>query len=227
MRTYGQYCPITRAAEILAERWTLVVVRNLVMGCRTFTEIAEGAPAMSRSLLSRRLQELEAAGVIASRDNPSGRGTVWELTPMGQDLMPVLEAMGVWGARWLEMQPAHTDPTVVLWSWCTYYVNHDAVPDDRTVVRFDVRDQPSDRRRFWILAEHHDVEVCTKPPGPDEHLVVETDAMTLAQWHLGRTDWARAQRAGVMQVRGPRHLARAVPTWNRRSMFAGVEPVRP
>lgn len=225
MRSYGQYCPIARSAEILAERWSLIVIRNLVMGCRTFTEIADGAPTMSRSLLSKRLQELESAGVVASAPNPDGRGSTWELTPMGQDLMPVLEAMGTWGARWLEMQPEHTDPQVVLWSWCQYYVNHDTVPEERTVVRFDFPDQPASRRHCWILAEHHDVEVCSRPPGPDEHLVVETDAATLAGWHLGRTDWARAQRAGVMTIRGPRALARQVPTWNRRSMFADVDPV--
>lgn len=226
MRSYGQYCPVSRAAELLGERWTIIVIRNLIMGCHTFTEIAAGAPGMSRSLLSKRLDELASAGVIEGRENPGGRGTYWELTEMGQELVTVIEAVGMWGARWLELLPVHTHPGVVLWSWCTDYVAHEALPDDRVVVRFEFPDQPADRRRYWLLAEREDVELCTKPPGPDEHVVVRSDGETLARWHLGELTWEQAIRGGTLEVDGPQDLARAVPRWNRKSRFAGASVSR-
>lgn len=226
VRSYQQYCPVSRASEVLGARWTFVVIRNVLMGCRTFTEIAKGAPGMSRGLLSSRLAELTAAGILRQGDNPSGRGSVWELSEMGEDLVPVIMALGTWGARWLELQPVHADPGVVLWSWCTDYLDREALPEERTVVRFDFPEQPPERRRYWILAEHHDAELCTRPPDPEEHLVVRTDAMTIARWHLGEVEWASAVDGGAVEVLGPSALARSLPRWNRRSRFADVAAER-
>ena len=142
MRTYGQYCPIARASEILAERWTPIVIRNLLLGCNTFSEIAAGVPGIPKALLSTRLKQLEEAGIVDTTPNPSRRGHFYQLTEAGQDLGDVLMAMGAWGERWLELAPEHVDPTLVLWSWSRNYLAHDRLPDRRVVVRFEFNDQP-------------------------------------------------------------------------------------
>ena len=115
MRTYGQYCPIARGAEIFAERWTPLIVRNLFLGCRNFGEILEGAPGLSRTLLSQRLKQLEWLGVVESASR-AGRGHHYALTAAGRELFTVCRSLGEWGAKWLEIAPQHLDPFVALWS---------------------------------------------------------------------------------------------------------------
>ena len=217
MRTYGQYCPIARASEILAERWTPIILRNLLYGCSTFSELAAGAPGISRTLLSQRLRELERAAVIEIRPKPDGNGSTYELTASGRDLWGVLQAIGDWGVRWLELAPATASPDVVLWSWCTGYLDRDRLPDHRVLVRFDFPDQPKPRHRLWLLVDDGDAELCHQHPGFDEDLVVVVaDPQTFARWHLGLVAWGEVLRSEAVRVSGPRDLARALPTWNRR-----------
>lgn len=218
MRNYGQYCPIARTSEILAERWTPIIVRNLLLGCTTFSDIAAGTPGISRGLLSRRLRELERAGVIEIRPKLDGHGSVYELTQAGRDLWPVLQAMRSWGMKWLEVTPAHSHPDVVLWSWSTIYLRDDLLPAGRVVVRFDFPDQPTSWRRFWFLVEGGNAELCRKHPGFEEDVQVVADSLVFARWHLGEVEWADALRSGEIHVTGPRRLARALPTWNRRAV---------
>ena len=148
MRTYGQFCPIARGSEILAERWTPIILRNVLLGCHTFNEIAAGAPGLSRALLARRLRELERAGVLAIRPKPNGRGSTYEPTPAGRDLVGVLEAIGGWAERWTELNGQHADPEVVLWSWSQNLLRRDRLPDRRVVVRFEFTRQAR-RVRLW------------------------------------------------------------------------------
>ena len=216
MRTYGQYCPIARAAEILGERWTPIIVRNMTAGCRTYGEISAGAPGLSHSLLTQRLRQLAAAGVVEVRPKDHGRGNVYELTDAGRDLWGVLSALGAWGERWLELRDEQTNPRFLLWAWSTSYLARDNLPDRRVVVRFELTDQPPDRRRIWMLFDHSRAEVCLKSLGFDDDLIVEAAAATLARWHLGRLNWSAALRAGSIHVTGPRPLAQALPTWNQR-----------
>jgi DNA-binding HxlR family transcriptional regulator len=118
VRTYGQYCPIARASELLAERWSFIILRNIVLiGCRTFNEIADGAPGLSRGLLSKRLRDLEHAGVIQIRPKPDGPGSTYEPTQAGRELSEVMLALQRWGSQWAELTPEHAHPGVVLWGW--------------------------------------------------------------------------------------------------------------
>ena len=118
VRTYGQYCPIARASELLAERWSFIILRNIVLiGCRTFNEIADGAPGLSRGLLSKRLRDLEHAGVIEIRPKPDGPGSTYEPTQAGRELSEVMLALQRWGSQWAELTPEHAHPGVVLWGW--------------------------------------------------------------------------------------------------------------
>ena len=214
MRNYGQFCPIARGSEILAERWTPIILRNILQDCRTFNEIAAGAPGLSRALLTRRLRELEHAGVIQIRPKPDGHGSLYEPTPAGGDLSGVLEAIGGWAERWTQLTTKHADPEMVLWSWCQEFLRRDLLPDRRVVVRFDFS-FGGRTTRGWLLIEGREGELCRVDPGFGDDLVVTiTDPLTFTHWHMGRLGWAAALRSGGIQVSGPRALSRALPTWN-------------
>lgn len=223
MRGYKQYCPIARGAEIFATRWTPIIVRNLLLGCRTFGEIQAGAPGIPRTLLSQRLAQLERVGIIERRPNPRRRGWLYEPTEAGEELREVVFALGTWGARWLEVAPEDLDPYVVLWSMCRA-MDEERLPERRVVVRFNLRDLP--KKPFWLLVQPPEAEVCVKPPGFPEDLVVTTDSESLAKWHMGRISLGDALHWGVMAIEGPRDLVRAFARWGGLSAFAHVRPAR-
>jgi DNA-binding HxlR family transcriptional regulator len=245
VRTYGQYCPIARGAEIFAERWTPLIIRNLYLGCGSFGEILEGAPGLSRTLLSQRLKQLERLGVVESALKPDGRGHHYELTSAGHDLFTVCQSLGEWGARWLEIAPENLDPFVALWSMCNA-LRRDRLPSRRVVIRFDFlasrsasregglvhRSAPREggtgrprRERYWLLIELGDTEICKTYPGLDEDLYITAEAEAFVKWHAGQLTWAQATREGRIQLDGLPSLVRAFPTWNARSMFAHIRPV--
>jgi DNA-binding HxlR family transcriptional regulator len=179
MRTYGQYCPIARGAEIFAERWTPLIIRNLHLGCDSFTTILEGAPGLSRTLLSQRLRQLERFGIVMTEPKPDGHGSRYELTSAGHDLYRVCELLGEWGAAWLEIAPEHLDPFVALWSMCNA-LRRDRLPDQRVVVSFDFT-RGRHHERYWLLIEHRDTEICKEYSGLDEDLYVTAEAEAFRQ----------------------------------------------
>jgi DNA-binding HxlR family transcriptional regulator len=214
MKTYGQFCPIARASEILAERWTPIILRNLFLGCTTFNEIAAGAPLLSRALLTKRLHELERVGVIEISPKADGHGSVYEPTQAGWELQDVLHAMGGWADKWMDVTFQHSDPDVVLWSWSQTFWRREALPEGRVVIRFDF--ERGDRRvRLWLLVQEKEVEICRRYPGFEEDLVVAiADPQLFAEWHLGLVEWERVLRSGGVTIEGRRNVARALPTWN-------------
>lgn len=216
VKGYGQYCPIARAAEVLATRWTPVIVRNLVLGCATFSEIAAGAPGIPRSVLSDRLRMLERYGLVER--TPDRR---YHLTAAGAELEDVLTAMGTWGMRWLEVAPEDLDSHVVLWSMCRLMEINDQLPRRRVVIRFDLAD--AKQAHYWVVLERSHAEVCVKPPGFDVDLVVATDSHWLAMWHMGRIPLGAAIRRGLIRVEGPQTLVRELAGWGL-SRFADVAP---
>jgi len=212
MRTYGQYCPLARASELLAERWTLIIVRNLLAGCRTFGELLEGAPGVSRALLAQRLVLLEQYEVIV-REVARGR-VRYALTERGQELRAVVQALGEWGARWLELEPHHSDPAYVLFA-TSRLVDVERAPAHGLVVRFELDD-----RHYWLLVRRPRAEVCTSYPGRPEDLVVRTRSEVLARCHLRHTTFAQAERAGQLEIDGARPTVRAFLACIRPSPFA-------
>jgi DNA-binding HxlR family transcriptional regulator len=217
VRTYGQYCPIARASEVLAERWSLIILRNVViLGCRTFNEIAASAPGLSRGLLSKRLRALERAGVLEIHPKPGGQGSTYEPTQAGRELSAVMVALQHWGSRWADLTPEHAHPGVVLWMWATFYLDRARFPQRRVLVRFDYPTVSGPGSRCWLLIERGDAEICEKHPGGEEQLVVVVrDPVVFARWHLGEIGWRAALRSGAIEVIGSRALARALPTWHR------------
>jgi len=220
MRTYGQFCPVARTSELLAERWTPIIVRNLLTGCRTFTEIRQGAPGIPPALLTKRLSTLERAGIVAREPLPAGRGWSYRLTEQGQELKAVCDAMGQWGARWLEIEPHHQDPAYVLWA-TTKLVNADMLPDRTVVVRFELTDRPGDR--YWMLLRKPIPELCTRGTGYVEDIIARTDAASLIDIHLRRISFSQAQQAGRLLLEGPRQLTDAFMTWLRPSPYAAAD----
>jgi DNA-binding HxlR family transcriptional regulator len=221
MRAYGQFCPVARTAELFAERWTPIIVRNLLNGCRTFTEIRQGAPGIPTALLAQRLDTLERAGIVARQPVRSGRGWSYQLTDMGRELKAVCDAMGRWGARWLEIEPQHMDPAYVLWA-TTKLVDVPKLPDRTVIVRFEMRDRPGDS--YWMFLSKPQPELCTKGTGYVEDIVARTDSACLIDIHLMRTTYREALRSGRLVLSGPPQLTRDFVTWIRPSPYAEVVP---
>jgi len=220
---YGEYCPIAKASEVIGERWTPLIIRNIHLRCHTFGQILQGCPRMSSTLLAQRLRALERDGVIDRVPAPNGRGSRYYLTAAGQELAEVVLQLGTWGARWLELGPRDYDPGIVLWSWARL-IDADRLPARRVVIRFDLADRP--REQYWMLVERPESEVCVRHPGMDEDLIVTTDSITLTDVHRGRMPVASAIAAGRWRVDGPPDLATAFATWGGLSPFAGVRPAR-
>lgn len=216
---YGQYCPIAKGAEVFAERWTPLIVRNLALGADTFGEIAAGCPRISTTLLAQRLRSLERAGVVERRAS-IGRGSRYHLSDMGRELAAVTMQLGDWGARWLELAPADYDASVVLWAW-KMGADLERLPQPRVVVSVELQDPP--RRRFWLLLQKPEAEVCMRHPGFDEDVAIVTDSRTLTMIRLGRTSIAEAERDGRWRAEGARLLVRGLTDWGGLlSSFAGV-----
>lgn len=214
MKSYRQYGPIARASEILAERWTPLIIRNLMFGADTFAELARGVPAMSRSLLIKRLGQLEEANVISRIEKENGHGHHYRLTEAGRDLAGVIVGMAGWGAQWLEITTEHADPGLALWAWCRVQFSDAELPRDRTVISFSFPDQPPAARHYWFLIEGGELEMCHSDPGGEVDLHVTAESLAFVMWHMGALDWREALRAQRIKVRGDRELARTLPTWN-------------
>jgi DNA-binding HxlR family transcriptional regulator len=222
MKSYGQYCPIARASEVFAERWTPLIVRNVFLGCDTFSAIEAGAPGIPRSLLRQRLGLLEQIGVVARVEKTHGRGSRYVLTDAGQELWDVCDALGRWGTRWLEAARWHLDPYVVLWSF-SRGTQPERLPAGHVTVRFNFIDQPVRNRHFWLVIDHGDVELCVNDPGFEPDLTVRAETESFVRWFMGQLNWADVLRARTVSLDGPRALSRAFPSWTDRSRYALLE----
>lgn len=217
---YHQFCPVSKAMELLDERWTLLVVRELVTGSRRFNEIRRGLPRMSPSLLSKRLQQLTRAGIV--RRVEEGTDVQYVLTPAGEELRPVVEALGVWGTRWIgELGDEDLDPKLLLWDMHRN-IDHAAVPGDRAVVHFWFRDVPAHLREWWLVITPGDADVCDTDPGQDVAATVTASLRGLVQVWRGDVTWTQALRSGNVEIEGSAALRRALPRWFTLSTFAEV-----
>jgi len=224
-RGYGQICPVAMASEVFAQRWTPIILRELLAGSCRFNDIWRGAPLMSRALLARRLRDLEAAGVIRSVPRSKGRGREYHLTEAGQEFRDVIERLGAWGQRWtVRVDPQNLDAGFLMWN-LRRRMARDRLPPSRTVVRFDFRRIPSCHRgprTFWLLLERPEVELCIEDPGYEVDLYVEADLTALAQAWLGDVPFSSVLRSGDVELTGSRTLVRDFPTWWLLSPFARV-----
>ena len=223
---YKQFCPLAMAAEMLCSRWTMVLLRELVAGTTRFNDLRRGVPKMSPTLLSQRLKELEAAGIIERRSLKSEVGVFeYLLTESGKDLRQVIEAMGFWGQRWVEARQSlkNLDPSLLMWDM-RRNLNPSPLPDRRIVIQFLYPELPLSKRLWWLVIEPHgEVDLCWSDPGFDVDLYVSSDLHTMTSIWMGLTTVAKEHDKVVLT--GDRGLAGSIQTWLGLSPFA-VEPKR-
>jgi DNA-binding HxlR family transcriptional regulator len=206
--------------ELLDERWTLLVVRELVCGSQQFNELRRGLPRMSPSLLSKRLQQLTRAGIIERQAD--GSDIRYVLTDAGQELRPVVEALGTWGVRWIgELGDDDLDPKLLLWDMHRN-IDRSAVPKGRTVVQFRFADAPPRARDWWMVITDDDVDVCDVDPGHEVAVAVSGSLRRLTEVWRGDAGWSDALASGELEVVGPQALRRELPRWFTLSLFASV-----
>jgi DNA-binding HxlR family transcriptional regulator len=219
MRTYGQYCPVAHAAEIVADRWTPLILRELLAGSCHFNELERGLPGIPRSLLAERLRRLERAGVVERRVSSGRRAAEYHPTPAGRELRRVIEALGEWGARWAfgDPDPRELDPGLLLWRM-RRRVDFERLPPHRVVVQFDF--QGARNGSYWLVLDPDEVSVCLHDPGFDIDLLVTADIAVFYRVWLGRITLAEALRERSVQVDGAPSLRRAFSCWFTWSPFA-------
>jgi DNA-binding HxlR family transcriptional regulator len=218
--SYHQFCPVAKSMELLDERWTLLVVRELLAGSEHFNDLRRGLPRMSPTLLSRRLQQLVRAGVVERKQD--GLDVRYVLTRAGQELRPVVEALGAWGIRWIgALGDEDLDPQLLLWDMHRH-IDQAAVPDGRTVVQFRFPDVRTETRDWWLVITDSDADVCDADPGYEVAVTVTATLRSMVRIWRGDLTWRDALRAGAVEVLGPEALRRAVPRWFTLSGFASV-----
>jgi DNA-binding HxlR family transcriptional regulator len=208
---YGQFCPVSKASELLCERWVPLIVRELLLGSRRFSEIERGVPTISPALLSKRLRQLEAAGVIERRQ--VGRSSDYSVTEAGAELAPIIEAMGVWGQRWARSTytPDELDPGFLMWDMRRMLQPAGLAPP-RTVVEFRFERAPSGRSAYWLVVDVG-IDLCLIDPGHPVDLRVRADLRSLTQVWMGDRTLRNAIGTGEVELTGRRTLVRRFPDW--------------
>lgn len=221
-RSYGQFCPVARAAELVAERWTPLVLRELMCDSHRFSDLARGVPLMSPSLLSQRLRELADAGIVERRSIAGTRGYEYHLTPAGEALRPVIESLGLWGYEFLpdDLPKSQLDPAYLMWDVQRTIDTTELDQAGQIVLQLDLTGAPPKKRRWWLVVRAGDVDLCLKPPGLEVDLQVTAPLRALVDVWLGSRDLRQAIRERVVQLEGPRKLVHSFPRWFGPSRFA-------
>lgn len=221
MKGYAQFCPVALAAEVFAERWTPLILRELLSGARRFADIHRGVPRISRNLLCQRLNALAHSGIITRKPIAAGRGFEYHLTEAGREFGPVVESLGVWGYKWSsrDLRDADLDPDFVMWV-LHRLVRKENLPDHRVVIFFQFRQSP--KRRYWLILDRPEIDVCLFDPGFEIDLEVVADVRALADICLGHLSVADANNRGVLALSGARQVCKQFPTWLGTAHYASA-----
>ena len=226
--SYGQFCPVAMAAEVLCTRWTVVLLRELVAGSTRFNDLRRGVPRMSPALLSTRLKELVAAGIIVRVESASERDVFeYHLTEAGNDLRPVIEAVGCWGQRWVatDVSLENLDPSLLMWDM-RRRLDTAPLPERRTVIKFRFPELPANQSHWWLIVEAcGSVDLCSVDPGSDVDLYATTDLRTMTRIWLGLSTVALERDHSRLVLSGDPKLIGNMQSWLGLSPFAG-EPKR-
>lgn len=225
MKGYGQFCPIAKASEVLGERWTNLVIRELGAGSETFNDLRKGLPLMSPSILSTRLKSLEGTGIIERKER---KGNVrYTLTKSGEELIPIIWELGTWGHRWVrsDLSTDDLDPGLLVWD-IHRNLNTDFFKGKRNVIKLEFTDYKSKLRFWWIVIKDDDVDVCMKDPGYDVDLTVSSDLKTLTAVWMGDTTIMKAMREKAVEVIGAAHLKKNIAVWLGTNYYADVKEMR-
>jgi len=224
MKGYGQFCPVAKGAEIFAERWTPLVIRELMSGSHRFNQIRNGVPLMSPTMLSQRLKTLVDAGVVDRRMADDGKTAEYYLSEAGEELRPIVEALGAWGHRWVqrEIAEADLDPHILMWDM-RRSITPTPPPEKRVTIYFNYTDMPAAKSHYWLVVEKEDVDLCVTPPGHEVDLELTTTVRLMARIWLGLDDFRDHAGRPTLQMSGQRDLIRSFPGWLDLSVFASVD----
>ena len=228
MKSYDQFCPVAKAATIFCERWTALILRSIAMGCTHFSELQRGVPLMSPSLLSKRLSQLQKEGVVERRRSDSGKVWTYHLTEAGEEFVPIVKALGIWGQHWTrrELEDNEISLEVLLWGMeCG--CDPDAFGGARTVVQIEFSDQPAGKRFWWLLNEDGRVELCIDDPGYDIGLYLTTTVPDMIYVWRGDVPLAGALEDGRIEAHGSSQCLKALSQWLKLSHFASYKSKRP
>ena len=223
---FGQFCPVALASEVLTQRWTLLILRELMAGSSRFNDIRRGVPRISASLLKDRLETLEHADIVERRHGRDRDVQEYFLTDAGKELKVVLSHIGEWGQRWArDIRPEDLDPGWLVWN-IHRRLDTDAMPPGRTVIAIEFSDAPRNHRNFWLVNTDGDVEVCLKPPGFVVDLSVQTTVRVMAEVWRGIRPVRRELQAGTVRLEGKSALRKAFPKWLMLSVYAPIKRMR-
>jgi DNA-binding HxlR family transcriptional regulator len=222
MKGYGQFCPIAKASEVLGERWTNLIIRELGTGADNFNDLRKGLPLISPSLLSSRLKSLEKAGVIERKEK---NGSVrYFLTKAGTELTPIIMQLGTWGHRWVrsDLTQEDLDPSLLVWDMHRT-IDASFFDGERNVIKIEFTDYLSKYRYWWLVIKNGDVDVCLKDPGYDIDLLISTDLKSMTEVWMGDSTIMKAMREKSIIVSGSSHLKKNIAVWLGCSYFADIK----
>ena len=222
--SYGQFCPVSMAAEVVCSRWTVLVIRELLCGSTRFNDLRRGVPRMSPALLSKRLKELEQAGIV--QVEPTGTPGVndYRLTPAGEELRGLVEGLGTWGQRWVEsnLSLKNLDPSLLMWDM-RRRVDPKSFPPGRTVVHFHYPELDESRQDWWLVVADGTVDLCLHDPGYDVDLELRSPLRVMTAIWMGYCSLRAEMAAGTLEAHGPPALLRSMSSWLGLSSFAPVK----
>ena len=221
MSTYGQFCPVALGAEIFAEKWTPLIVRELLHGGVRFSDLHRGIPRISKNLLVQRLESLERSGILTRQASPNGRGHIYELSQAGRELGSVIDALGNWGYKWAskDLTDEHLDPDFLMWA-VRRLVRRDALPDERVTLLFRFRGYKD--RQYWLVLQRPEVDLCLIDPGFEVNLTLEAKVEAMARVCLGQVGVLQVVRSGDVLLTGATRYRRAISDWLGVTRFAAM-----
>ncbi len=214
MKSYGQFCPVAKAAELFCERWTPLIVRDMAVGATRFSELQRGVPLMSPTLLSRRLKQLEAEGVVERRRSETGKTWTYHLTPAGEEFVPLVETLGVWGQRWSRRQLAEGEVDLGLFLWALERsVDANAFGTKRAVVHLTLSDQPAGKASWWLVNQNDVCELCVDDPGYDVDLYLTSSLPDMIYLIRGDLVLTTALKTERLEVIGSAQMKKKLAAW--------------
>ena len=219
MKPYGQFCPLVQATQLLCERWTLIVVRELIAGSTRFNQLKRGVPLMSPTLLSLRLKQLAEAGVIEITGNKGNSS--YELTSAGMELRPVIELLGAWGHRWARsnLNEGDLDAGLLMWDM-RRTVDPTVFPTRRIVVQFEYPDAINGERDWWLVSEKSEIDLCLNNPGYEVDILIKCSLKTMTEIWTCQMLFRDAVKKGDIKVLGDLKLTSKLQDWLRSSPLA-------
>ncbi|MDH5529758.1 MAG: helix-turn-helix transcriptional regulator [Paracoccaceae bacterium] len=226
MKSYGQFCPIAKAAEIFCERWTALVIRSLAAGAKRYSDIHRGVPLMSATLLSSRLRQLEAEGIIRRRRSRTGQHWTYHLTEAGGEFIPLLGGLGAWGQRWTrrDLVEGELDLGLLIWG-LEHSVDPRAFGPGRSVVEIGFTDQPSQKSKVWFVNQGEDCELCVIDPGYGVDLYLSATLCDMTHVYRGDISVEVALQTGRLEAIGPKAMIKALKRWLNLGPLGKIQPV--